>query len=233
MSTKKIIIALDGYSSTGKSTMARDLARALGYIYIDTGAMYRTVALYALENGLAPGGKLDLDKLREALPAISISFKPKADGSLAVFLGQRDVSEEIRTPAVNELVSPVAAVDFVRYDMVRRQQAFGLERGLVMDGRDVGTTIFPDAELKVFVDARPEIRAHRRYDEMRAKGMKTTLEAVLQNLLTRDKIDSGREVSPLCKAADARTLDNSDLTIAEQNALLLSWAHEAIARANA
>ena len=231
MTEKKINIAIDGFSSTGKSTIAKELARSLGYTYIDTGAMYRGVTLYLLEQGLWDEGDNDLEAVEKALPDIRLTFERTPDGQ-HLFLNGRDVETEIRGMWVSSFVSPVSAVPIVRANLVRQQQELASAKGVVMDGRDVGTTVLPDAELKIFTTARPEVRAKRRYDEMKAKGKQVTLEEIAENLTERDRIDSTREVSPLRQAADARLLDNSDLTREEQSALVLSWAKETIAREN-
>lgn len=220
---KKIVIAIDGFSSCGKSTMAKALARKLGYIYVDSGAMYRAVTLYALRHGMtAPDGTLDAAALVAALPSIQIAFR-RVDGweNAHTFLNGEDVEEEIRGMEVSANVSPVAAVPEVREDLVRRQQEFGLEKGIVMDGRDIGTTVFPHAEMKVFVEASPEIRARRRWLELKEKGREVPYEEVYANVVERDRIDMTREVSPLRKAADAVTLDNGELTPAEQTEELM------------
>lgn len=229
MNESKINIAIDGYSSTGKSTIAKELARALGYTYIDTGAMYRGVTLFLLEKGLWDEGKNDLQAVKKALEEINLDFRRTADGQ-HLFLNGRDVESEIRGMWVSNFVSPVSAVPEVRAFLVTRQQAMAKAKGVVMDGRDVGTTVLPDAELKIFMTSRPEVRVRRRYDEMIAKGKKVTPDDITENLKTRDLIDSTREVSPLRQAVDARLLDNSDLTREEQNAIVLRWAKETIAR---
>lgn len=229
MNKSKINIAIDGYSSTGKSTIAKELARALGYTYIDTGAMYRGVTLFLLEKGLWDEGKNDLQAVKKALEEINLDFRRTADGQ-HLFLNGRDVESEIRGMWVSNFVSPVSAVPEVRAFLVARQQAMAKAKGVVMDGRDVGTTVLPDAELKIFMTSRPEVRVRRRYDEMIAKGKKVTPDDITENLKTRDLIDSTREVSPLRQAVDARLLDNSDLTREEQNAIVLRWAKETIAR---
>ncbi len=226
---KKITIAIDGFSSCGKSTMAKDLAREIGYIYIDSGAMYRAVTLYCLEQGLFKGNEIDTEKLKADMPSISISFKlDPTTGLPQTYLNGRMVEKEIRTMAVSSKVSPVAALGFVREAMVRLQQDMGREKGIVMDGRDIGTTVFPDAELKVFVTASAEIRARRRYDELQAKGESGSLEEILHNVKERDRIDMTREVSPLRKADDAIELDNSLLTPAEQKEWLLEQFRKAV-----
>lgn len=219
---KKITIAIDGFSSCGKSTMAKDLAREIGYIYIDSGAMYRAVTLYCIENSLVDGKDINTDKLREAMKNIRISFQLNAEtGRPDTYLNGVNVESKIRTMEVSSLVSPVATLDFVREAMVAQQQAMGEEKGIVMDGRDIGTTVFPDAELKIFVTASAEVRAQRRYDELKAKGQEASYEEILANVKERDFIDQNREVSPLRKADDAILLDNSNLTIAEQKEWLM------------
>ena len=219
---RKITIAIDGYSSTGKSTMAKALARAIGYAYVDTGAMYRAVTLYCLDNGFFDGDTIDEATLNGRLNDIHITFRPNADGRSETWLNGINVESEIRSMRVSDKVSIIAAIGSVRRDMVRQQQAMGRDKGIVMDGRDIGTVVFPDAELKVFVTADPMVRAQRRYDELRAKGdTTTTLDEVLHNVNERDHIDTTRAESPLRKADDAIVLDNSHMTIAEQNAFLL------------
>lgn len=215
---KKITVAIDGYSSSGKSTMARELARQTGYVYVDSGAMYRAVTLYAMENGLvSPEGSIDIKGLVSHLPDISITFTPAgADGIQHTMLNGRDVENEIRRMEVSALVSPVAAIPEVRERLVRMQQAFGKDGGIVMDGRDIGTTVFPNAEMKVFVDASPEERGRRRVKELLAKGEKVVYDEVLENVRERDRIDSTRSISPLRKADDAVVLDNDRMTREEQ-----------------
>lgn len=231
---KKIIIAIDGHSSCGKSTMAKELARTLGYIYVDTGAMYRAVTLYALQHSMfAPEGNIMLELLEPAMKDIQISFRlNKATGKPMTYLNGENVEHEIRTLKVSSHVSTIAAVPFVREAMVAQQQRMGSEKGIVMDGRDIGTTVFPDAELKVFVTASAEVRAQRRYDEMLEKGMEANFDDVLRNVKERDYIDSHREVSPLRQADDALLLDNSHLTIEQQNDWLKAKAEETIAKVN-
>lgn len=218
----KIVIAIDGYSSSGKSTMARELARRIGYIYVDSGAMYRAVTLYAIEHGMAKDGKVDSDALVAALPEIQISFEPAgADGVQHTLLNGRDVEREIRDMQVSSLVSPVAVIPEVREHLVKLQQEAGKHKGIVMDGRDIGTTVFPDAEMKVFVDASAEVRAERRLKELEAKGEDVSYDEVLANIKERDHIDSTREVSPLRKAADAHVLDNDHMDHKQQMQWLL------------
>ena len=214
---KKITIAIDGYSSCGKSTMAKDLAREVGYIYIDSGAMYRAVTLYCLENGLFTPDGIDTEKLEAMMPNIRISFQlnPETQRPMT-YLNGENVEDRIRTMEVSTRVSPVAALPFVREALVKLQQEMGQAKGIVMDGRDIGTVVFPDAELKIFVVASAEIRAQRRYDELKAKGQEASYEEILANVKERDYIDQNREVSPLRQAEDALLLDNSNLTIEEQ-----------------
>lgn len=215
---KRIIIAIDGYSSSGKSTMARELARLVGYVYVDSGAMYRAVTLYALRQGMAsPEKGVDVPALVKALPDISISFTPAgADGVQHTLLNGEDVEREIRDMQVSGMVSPVAEIPEVRERLTALQKGFGRDKGIVMDGRDIGTTVFPDAEMKVFVDASPEERARRRLKELQQKGSDATYEEVLANIRERDHIDTTREVSPLRKAPDAHVLDNDRMTPEQQ-----------------
>ena len=226
---RKIVIAIDGYSSCGKSTMAKDLAREIGYIYVDTGAMYRSVTLFAMRNGLFNADDtIKTDELEARMGEINISFKlNEQTGRPDTYLNGERVEDEIRTIEVSRHVSPIAALPFVRAALVANQQAMGREKGIVMDGRDIGTVVFPDAELKVFVTASAEVRAQRRYDELKAKGMDADYKEILKNVEERDYIDSHREVSPLRKADDALELDNSHMTIAEQKAWLLEKYREA------
>lgn len=222
MDNKRLItIAIDGFSSSGKSTMAKKLAKTIGYAYIDTGAMYRAVTLYCLRNGLFDGDRLDTERLEAALPDINITFGVDADGKTQTMLNGEVVEQEIRRMEVSSKVSIVAAVGSVRRALVKQQQAMGKQKGIVMDGRDIGTVVFPDAEMKVYVDASPETRARRRYEELRAKGDNVTYEDVLANVCERDRIDTTRAESPLRKADDAVVLDNSNMTIAEQDKWLL------------
>ncbi len=220
---KKIIIAIDGYSSSGKSTMARDLARRIGYVYVDSGAMYRAVTLYAIEHGMAsPEKGVDTTALVNALPDIHISFTPAgSDGIQHTLLNGKDVEREIRDMQVSSLVSPVAVIPEVRHHLTALQQEYGKEKGIVMDGRDIGTTVFPAAEMKVFVNASPEERARRRVKELIEKGENVTYEDVLENIRERDHIDTTRKESPLRKAEDAVLLDNDNMTIEQQMEWLL------------
>lgn len=228
---KKITIAIDGYSSCGKSTMAKDLAREVGYIYVDTGAMYRSVTLYAMRNGLFNAdGSINTCELEQKMGEINISFRLNSEtGRPDTYLNGELVEKDIRTMEVSARVSPIAALPFVRKALVARQQAMGNEKGIIMDGRDIGTVVFPDAELKIFVTASAEVRAQRRYDELKAKGMPADFDDILKNVKERDYIDSHREVSPLRKADDAIELDNSNMTIAEQKAWLMQKFNEATA----
>ena len=225
---KKITIAIDGHSSCGKSTMAKDLAREVGYVYVDTGAMYRSVTLYALRNNLFnEDGSVKTNELEKQMSQINISFKinPKT-GRPDTYLNGEYVEKEIRSLEVSSHVSPIAAVPFVRTAMVAQQQQMGKDKGVVMDGRDIGTTVFPDAELKIFVTASAQVRAQRRFDELKAKGMPANFNDILKNVEERDYIDSHREVSPLRKADDALELDNSNMTIPEQKQWLLDRFNE-------
>ncbi len=227
----KITVAIDGHSSCGKSTMAKELARQLSYVYVDTGAMYRAVTLYALRYGMMDDTtkQIDQDALKQQIGNIRITQVVNAEGKVETFLNGECVEGEIRQMRVSSCVSPIAALGFVRRHLVSCQQAMGKDGGVVMDGRDIGTVVFPDAQLKVFVTASDEVRAQRRLAELRSNGDRDiTFDEVLQNVRERDYIDSHREVSPLRKADDARLLDNSDLTIAQQNEILLSWAREKI-----
>ena len=219
---KKIIIALDGHSSCGKSTMAKALAKKIGYIYVDTGAMYRTVTLFALRNNIFNGTELDAARLEALLPEVNVSFvlDPETNLPLACLNGEV-VEREIRTMEVSSRVSPIAALPFVRTMLTKMQQQMGEAKGIVMDGRDIGTAVFPQAELKIFVTASAEVRAQRRYDELTAKGESVTFEEILKNVQERDYIDSHREVAPLKQAEDALVLDNSNMTREEQNEWLM------------
>ncbi|MDD6079957.1 MAG: (d)CMP kinase [bacterium] len=227
---KKIVIAIDGHSSSGKSTMAKDLAKAIGYTYIDTGAMYRAVTLYALRHQLFAGDQIDEAALQAALPALEIAFRMNAEsGRSGTYLNGENVEKEIRGMEVANHVSPVAALGFVRKALVAKQQAMGKEKGIVMDGRDIGTVVFPEAELKLFVTASPEVRAQRRVDELKAKGMPASYEEVLANVKQRDFIDSTRAESPLRQAPDAVVLDNSHMSLAEQKQWILAQYKRVIA----
>jgi CMP/dCMP kinase len=225
---KKVSIAIDGHSSCGKSTLAKQIAKHFNYIYLDTGAMYRAVALFALNQNIID--KVDFDKkaLIEKLPEINIEFKTDKNGKVNTYLNDHNVEEEIRTMRVSSFVSPIATVKEVREKMVELQQKMGSKGGVVMDGRDIGTVVLPNAELKVFMTAKDEIRAQRRFDELKEKGIDDTFENVLQNLKERDYIDSTREESPLLRAEDALVLDNSELTRDEQLEILKSWVQERV-----
>ncbi|WP_308243400.1 (d)CMP kinase [uncultured Prevotella sp.] len=225
---KKIIVAIDGHSSCGKSTMAKDLAREVGYIYVDTGAMYRAVTLFAMRNNLFDAeGNINTERLEQLLPEVRISFKldPETSRPMACLNGEV-VEQEIRSLEVSQHVSPIAALPFVRAKLVEQQQAMGKEKGIVMDGRDIGTVVFPEAELKIFVTASAEIRAQRRYKELQAKGMPADFDDILKNVEERDYIDSHRATSPLRQADDALVLDNSHLTIEEQKKWLMEKFNE-------
>ena len=220
---KKITIAIDGHSSCGKSTMAKDLAKKIGYVYVDTGAMYRAVTLFALRNNLfEEDGAVKVEELEKRMDEIKISFKFNTETQRPdTYLNGELVEKEIRGMEVSNHVSPIAAIGFVREAMVAQQQRMGKKGGIVMDGRDIGTVVFPNAELKVFVTATAEVRAQRRYDELKGKGQEADYEEILKNVQERDYIDSHREVSPLRQAEDALLLDNSNMTIPEQNEWLL------------
>ncbi|MDO8951061.1 MAG: (d)CMP kinase [Draconibacterium sp.] len=225
MANKKIIIAIDGHSSCGKSTMAKSIAQELGYIYIDSGAMYRVVTLYALRNGLINNGVPDTSKIIAELKNIKITFKwDELLGKNTTFLNGENVEEEIRRLEVSENVSPISTIADIRHEMVKQQRENGLNKGIVMDGRDIGTVVFPDAELKIFMTASPEIRAQRRFLELKEKGQEVDFDSILQNVEGRDEIDSNREVSPLKRAEDALILDNSNLSREEQ----LKWTLEKV-----
>jgi len=226
MQENKIIVAIDGHSSCGKSTMAKSLAQKLGYIYIDSGAMYRVVTLAALRKGLITNGKPDVQKVISELKNIKISFQwDKSSGKNTTFLNDENVEDEIRKLEVSQNVSPISTIKEVREEMVKQQRENGKNKGIVMDGRDIGTVVFPEAELKIFMTASPEIRAQRRYLELKEKGLEVHFDDVLKNVEERDKIDSTRAISPLKKADDAVILDNSYLTREEQ----LKWSIEKVA----
>jgi cytidylate kinase len=219
----KIIIAIDGHSSCGKSTVARGVAERLHYIFIDTGAMYRAVTLYCLRNNLIKDGVVDIPRLIANLDKIKVSFKfnPETQHN-DIWLNGENVENEIRLLSVSQNVSPIAAVAEVRHLLVALQKEMGLSKGIVMDGRDIGTVVFPSAELKIFMTAQPEIRAKRRFDELTAKGEKVSYEQIRDNILERDRYDETRAVSPLCRARDAIVLDNSYMTREEQLEWVLS-----------
>ncbi len=221
MTDKKIVIAIDGHSSCGKSTLAKTLARLLGYIYIDSGAMYRAVTLYSLRNGWIKNGKPDIGKVIVGLKDIKITFRwDKEAEKNTTFLNGENIEGEIRDLEVSQNVSPISTIAEVRHEMVKQQRENGQDKGIVMDGRDIGTVVFPFAELKIFMTASPETRAQRRFLELKEKGMDVSFDDILANVKERDKIDSSREVSPLKKAGDALVLDNSNLTREQQ----LEWA---------
>ncbi|MBD5226092.1 MAG: (d)CMP kinase [Bacteroidales bacterium] len=228
---RRIIIAIDGYSSSGKSTMAKSLARAIGYKYVDTGAMYRAVTLYAMRNGMiSDNHAADAIAIEKALPSIDIAFSIMPDGSQHTILNGEDVEDQIRRMDVSDNVSPVSAIPAVRHHLVKQQQAFGSERGIVMDGRDIGTTVFPDAELKIFVNAPAATRAERRVKELRQKGIDASYEEVLANVVSRDHQDETRAESPLRRADDAVDLDNSGMSIPQQDAFLINLYQERIGK---
>lgn len=229
MNMKKIVIAVDGYSSCGKSTMAKDLAKEIGYTYVDTGAMYRTVTLYCLQNGLFEGDVIDEDRLQKEIDTIDMTlrFNP-ATGRPDAYLNGENVEKEIRSMEVAGKVSLVSALGFVRRALVAKQQEMGKAKGIVMDGRDIGTVVFPDAELKIFVTASPEVRALRRLKELEAKGETVSFEEVLENVKTRDHIDTTRKESPLRQAEDALVLDNSELTIEQQKQWLFDQYNKVV-----
>lgn len=219
---KRIIVAIDGFSSCGKSTMAKDLAKSVGYAYVDSGAMYRSVTLYCQRNGLITDGVVDEAALESHIADIHIEFKFNEEKQRnETYLNGDNVEDEIRTLAVSNQVSIVSSIGFVRRAMVAIQQSYSKDRGIVMDGRDIGTVVFPDAELKIFLTASPEIRAQRRYDELKQKGMEEPYEEILENVKRRDYLDQTRAESPLRKAEDAVELDNGNMTIAEQRQWLL------------
>ena len=232
---KKITIAIDGHSSCGKSTMAKDLARRIGYVYIDTGAMYRAVTLFAMRHNLIANGQVDAAKLQEEMGNIHISLRLNPETQRPdTYLNGECVEREIRTMEVSRHVSLIAALPFVRSAMVEMQREMGKEKGVVMDGRDIGTVVFPHAELKIFVTASAEVRAQRRYDELTAKGEKCNYEEILENVKERDHIDSTRETSPLRQAEDAIVLDNTHMTIPEQeNWLMEEYKKRTAVRASA
>ncbi len=225
----KIIIAVDGFSSSGKSTMARTLASAIGYIYIDTGAMYRAVTLFAMEAGLISADGVKLERLEEILPNCAISFHfNETKKRNETWLNGVMVEDVIRGLEVAQHVSVVSAIGFVRKRMVELQQEMGKEKGVVMDGRDIGTAVFPNAELKFFVTAPPEIRAQRRYDELKQKGEDISFEEVLENIKQRDYLDQNRDISPLRQASDAYVLDNGNMNLQEQEAWVMKKYNEVI-----
>ena len=217
---KKIIVAIDGFSSSGKSTMAKELARKIGYVYVDTGAMYRAVSLYAIRHGLMTETSIDEVGLERMLKDIDIRFQTNAEGRTETYLNGENVEGLIRSLEVANGASRVSTLGFVRRELVRRQQEMGRERGIVMDGRDIGTVVFPDAELKIFVTASPEVRAKRRFRELQDKGVDITFDEVLANVKERDERDVNRTESPLRKADDAVVIDNSELDRYQQQEIL-------------
>jgi cytidylate kinase len=217
---KKIIVAIDGFSSCGKSTMAKELSREVGYLYVDSGAMYRAVSLFCLQNGWLTQTGINTTKLEKHIKNIQIEFRTNAEGKSETYLNGENIENEIRTLEVANGASRVSTLAFVRRELVHQQQLMGIEKGIIMDGRDIGTVVFPNAELKIFLTATPEIRAQRRLAEMAAKGEKTTFDEVLANVKERDNRDQNREESPLRKAVDAVVIDNSNLTPKEQQQIL-------------
>lgn len=215
MTIPDITIAVDGYSSTGKSTFAKMVAKEFGFLYLDSGAMYRGVTLFAMEGGMAPDGKINEDALKKALPGLDLHFQREDDKTL-LYSGSRCIEPLIRTLEVSALVSPVSAIPFVRTWVDEHLHAFSEGGRVIMDGRDIGTTVFPDAEVKIFMTAEPAVRAQRRYDELVSKGETPSLEDVMKNLQERDYIDSHRETSPLRQAQDAFVLDNTHMTLHEE-----------------
>ena len=217
---KKLVIAIDGYSSCGKSTIAKDLAKVLNYIYIDTGAMYRAVTLYAMRNGIIKDGKIDVEKLHDSLSGIKVSFRKNPETGLnETYLNGENVEKEIRRMDVSSNVSLISAIKEVREYLVELQREMAQQGGVVMDGRDIGTVVLPDADLKIFMTAKPEVRAERRYKELQAKGENVSFEEIMKNLEERDHLDTTRKESPLRQADDAIVLDNSNMTPQEQ----LDW----------
>ena len=222
MTMKKITIAIDGYSSTGKSTLAKALAKKMGYLYVDSGAMYRAVTLYALDNSLI-ASQLNQNQLISLLPQIQIEFKMNPETGIGeVFLNGKNVEQEIRSMRVSAWVSPVSAISEVRTKLVSQQQSMGLKKGVVMDGRDIGSVVFPNAELKLFLTADDDVRAKRRFDELMQKSHNVSLESVKANLIARDQQDSSREDSPLIQTQESVVIDNSKLTIQDQLDLVLN-----------
>ncbi len=229
MDKKKIVIAIDGFSSCGKSTFAKAIASKLGYIFIDTGAMYRAVTLYALEHGAIVDGVVDEARIVELLPEVEISFRfNEARGASDIYVNDVYAEERIRTIEVSNCVSRVSSIGEVREKLVAMQQQMGRSRGVVMDGRDIGTVVFPDAEMKIFMTADAGVRAERRYKELTAKGDDVTLEEILENVISRDKADMTRAISPLRRAEDALELDNSYMSVEEQMAWFMERYNEIV-----
>lgn len=226
---KRLIIAVDGYSSCGKSTFAKMIAKKLEYIFIDSGAMYRAVTLFALRKDMVDKDDIDTNDIINSLPQISIDFRYNSDKKIyETHLNNKNVEKEIRDIEVSTYVSPVSQIKEVREKMVQLQREIGMYKGIVMDGRDIGTIVFPDADLKIFMTAAPEIRAKRRYDELQERGIEVSYKDILDNVNTRDKADSGRDISPLKKADDAIRLDNSEMSIDEQ----MLWFTDLLEKAN-
>jgi len=223
---KNIIVAIDGFSSCGKSTMAKELAREAGYVYVDSGAMYRAVSLFCIQHGWITDTEINSGELEKNIESIHIEFKATASGVSETYLNGKNVEKEIRSLEVANGASRISTLGFVRRELVRQQQLMGVKKSIVMDGRDIGTVVFPTAELKIFVTATPEIRAHRRLDEMKSKGEKANYEEVLANVIERDERDQNRTESPLRKADDAIVVDNSNLTREEQSKLLRTLFEE-------
>ena len=228
-SSNKIIIAIDGYSSTGKSTLAKHMAKEIGYVYVDTGAMYRAVAYYAMTQGLIDDNHFDKNGLILDLNNIDLSFEFNAElGYAEIFLNGNNVERFIRSIEVSNMVSKVASISEIREKLVEQQQKMSLNKGIVMDGRDIGTVVFPEAELKLFMTASPEKRAQRRYKEMTDNGVQIQYESVLENVTSRDHLDTTRADSPLVKAGDAIEIDNSDMNVAQTYALAMKYVNEKI-----
>lgn len=230
MRNNKITIAIDGFSSTGKSTVAKQLAKELSYVYVDTGAMYRAITLYAMRKGFITKGSFDTDSLIKDLPSLNLKFVfEESRGYAAIYLNDENIEDDVRTLEVSQYVSRVAAVSQVREKLVSQQQQMGLEKGVVMDGRDIGTVVFPNAELKIFMTATAEERAGRRFKEMKEKGQDVNYEEVLKNVTDRDHLDTTREDSPLVKADDAIEIDNSSMNIDQQFEKILQLAKATLA----
>ena len=225
---KKITIAIDGHSSTGKSTLAKQLAKALDYIYVDSGAMYRAVTLYALEQGFISDEKFDPNALISNIENVNIEFKKEGNNPTVLYLNNKEVSSKIRGMEVSNLVSKVAALPEVRKSLVREQRRMGEQKGIVMDGRDIGTVVFPNAELKIFMTASAQTRTQRRYDELNAKDETVVFDEVYENITSRDYKDSTRADSPLTQAKDARVLDNTNLTQSQQYTIVMDWIKDLI-----
>ena len=225
---KKIIIAIDGYSSTGKSTLAKQLAKALDYIYVDSGAMYRAVTLYALEQGFISDEKFDPNALISNIENVNIEFKKEGNNPTVLYLNNKEVSSKIRGMEVSNLVSKVAALPQVRQCLVKEQRKMGQNKGIVMDGRDIGTVVFPEAELKIFMTASAQTRTQRRFNELTAKGEQVDFDEVYENITSRDYKDSTRADSPLTQAKDARVLDNTNLTQSQQYKIVMDWIKDFI-----